>query len=138
MLDDTPTYAATRSTIERTTMTTAPSLGPHIDGVPVDPRPLIPDAIAYADDRLDRLEHVLGELNAVVMHAGAKLEPFLTGGTYADLDAPRAEDPGPTPDDRRSTIARQIAGKAQRVDRLGDATVAIRIRLEAILDAVEL
>lgn len=103
---------------------------------PTRPPSPIEDALGYTGDRLDRLEHVLGELNAVVMAAGSKLEPILTDGTYADLDQP--VDPGsPSPEDRRSTIARRISGNATRVDRLTDATVAIRIRLEAILDAVE-
>lgn len=104
---------------------------------PTRPPSPIEDAFGYAGDRLDRLEHVLGDLNAVVMRAGSVLEPVLTDGTYGDLDVP--VDPGnPTPEDRRSTIARRISGNAARVDRLTDATVAIRIRLEAILDAVEL
>lgn len=105
------------------------------------PRPKIDDALGYVVDRLDRLEHVLGDLNGVVMRAGAQLEPLLTGGTYADPDdEPRAVDPhdGPTPEDRRSTIARRIASTAERTDQLADVTARIRYRLEAILDAVEL
>lgn len=71
------------------------------------------------------------------MRAGSVLEPVLTDGTYDELDQP--VDPGaPSPEDRRSTIARCISGNATRADRLADATVAIRIRLEAILDRVEL
>jgi hypothetical protein len=102
-------------------------------------RPMLEDAFSHTDDRLDRLEHVLGELNGVIMRAGAQLEPILTGGRYADVDTYGADAPAaPTPEDTRSTIARRVAGHAQRADRLADATAAARIRLEAILDAVEL
>lgn len=102
------------------------------------PKPMLNDALELVDDRLDRLEHVLGDLNGVVMRAGAQLSDLLTGGTYSDLDVPPHDPPTEaTPEDTRSTIARKVAGKAQRTDRLTDAVVAIRIRLEAILDASE-
>lgn len=103
-------------------------------------RPRIDDAISYLVDRLDRIEHVLGDLNGVVMRSGAQLEPILTGGTYADPDdEARAVDPGsPSPEDRRSTIARRVSAAAERADQLADVTVRVRLRLEAILDAVEL
>lgn len=98
----------------------------------------IPEALAYAVDRIDRLEHVLGDLNGVVMRAGTDLAPVLTGGTYTDTDDAPPMGDEPTPEDRRSTIARRIGALGSRVDGLADATTAIRHRLEAILDAVEL
>lgn len=104
-------------------------------------RPRIDDALGYAVDRLDRLEHVLGDLNGVVMRAGAQLEPILTAGTYADPDGEGTAAElasSPTPEDRRSTIARRIASTAERTDALTDAAIRIRHRLEAILEAVEL
>ena len=44
----------------------------------------IEDAFGYAVDRLERLEHVLGNLNGVVMRAGVDLAPVLTGGEYPE------------------------------------------------------
>lgn len=99
----------------------------------------IEDAFGYAVDRIDRLEHVLGNLNGVVMRAGVDLEAILTGGEYAEPETyPQPSEDATTPDDRRSTIAKRVTRLGNRADNLATATDYITRRLEAILDAVEL
>lgn len=98
----------------------------------------IEEALRYTADRLDRLEHVLGDLNAVVMRAGSDLEPILTDGSYDYPSEAAPTDRDPTPEDRRSTIARRIGHLGGRTDTLANAAADIRRRLEGILDAVEL
>lgn len=106
----------------------------------VDPgRPSpVEDAFAYAVDRIDRLEHVLGNLNGVVMRAGSDLEPLLTGGEYAEPPTDPQASEETTAEDRRSTIAKRVTRLGLRADNLATATDYITRRLEAILDAVEL
>lgn len=100
-------------------------------------RETIPTAIEYAADRLDRIEHVLGDLNGVVMRAGSQLGPILSGGGYAEPPTAPA-DPSPGEDPTRSTIARQVTALGRHADDLADVVTAIRHRLEAVLDGVEL
>ena len=123
---------------------------------PTDGRPSpVEDAFTYTTDRLDRLEHVLGNLNGVVMRAGSVLEPLLTGGEIAEPETNPRLDEDTTPEDRRSTRGphvdelaarwRQLLDITKRVTRLGlrtdnltDAAQTITHRLEAILDGLEL
>lgn len=100
------------------------------------PRPMLEDSLGYTDDRLDRLEHLLGSLNATVMRAGSVLEPLLTDGSYIEPEANPATDV--EPDQRRSTIAKRVARIGHRADNLADATSYIERRVEAILDALEI
>ena len=110
------------------------------DTRPTDGRPSpVEDAFTYTTDRLDRLEHLLGSLNATVMRAGTVLEPLLTDGSYGEPEAdPQLDTTEATPEDRRSTIAKRVARLGTRADNLADATATIERRVEAILDAVEL
>lgn len=99
-------------------------------------RPTVFAAVQHADDRLDRLENTLGDLNGVIKRAGAQLAPILTGGTYAD------QDPGDPmrqilPSEERSPLADTISLLATRADRLADYAGLIARELSAILDAAE-
>lgn len=118
----------------------APSPYDTIAGTPQPTRPPSPidDALAYAMDRLDRVEHVLGDLNGAVMRLGGDLEPILTDGSYGEPGV----DPGvpqatTSAEDRRSTVARRIHGLATRADQLADSAGYIRDRVAAIVDAIE-
>jgi hypothetical protein len=114
----------------------------HAPQAMAPPRPMLEDAFAYAADRLDRLEHLLGSLNGNVMRAGHHFEPLLTDSTYVDPDSfgvdPATTHATPTPEDRRSTIAKRVSALGDRADNLADAVSLIERRLEAILDASEL
>jgi hypothetical protein len=103
------------------------------------PRPSSPveDAFAFTADRMDRLEHMLSSLNGTLMRAGSRLTPVLTDGTYGYPDAPADADPSPTPEDRRSTIARRVSGLGERADRLADITARLERELESMLDNLE-
>lgn len=98
----------------------------------------IEDAFAFATDRLDRLEHLLGSLNATVMRAGSVLEPILTDGSYGEPDTHPTSDDETTPEDRRSTLTKRITRLGLRADHLADAAAYIERRIEAMLDAAEL
>jgi hypothetical protein len=83
-------------------------------------RPTVFAAVQHADDRLDRLENTLGDLNGVIKRAGAQLAPILTGGTYADQDPrrPDATDPplrGAVPARRQHHGPRDPCGPARRL-----------------------
>lgn len=105
---------------------------------PTRPPSPIEDAFAFTADRLDRLEHVLGSLEQTAHRLGVRLEPVLTGGNYGRPDAPGdTELATPTPEDRRSTIARRISGHALRADRLADHATVIERLIEDLTDAIE-
>lgn len=103
---------------------------------PQAPRP-VEDAFAFTADRMDRLEHMLGSVQATIQRLGSRVEPFLTDGTYGYPDAPVDADVDPTPEDRRSTIAKRVSGLGIRADRLADFTVRLEREVESILDAME-
>ncbi len=107
------------------------------DTRPTDGRPSpVEDAFTYTTDRLDRLEHVLGNLNGVVMRAGSVLEPLLTGGEYAEPLLTGGE--YAEPEDRRSTITKRVTRLGLRTEKAAAAAQTITHRLEAILDGLEL
>lgn len=100
----------------------------------------IDQALDHVSDRQSRTEHALDELGAIIAQLTDKLTHALTDGqpsTYPEdvnaLAAPMA----PTPEDRRSTIAKAITGVAERADRHADAVQAHTRRLGAIMDALE-
>ena len=99
----------------------------------------IADALAYARDRLDRIEHQLGDLNGVLEALGYELRPVLTMDgdgipEPAGVDG-RAEDPQV---DRRSTVARRIHSLGDRADYLADVVGYVRNKAVGIREALEL
>jgi hypothetical protein len=115
--------------VQRDPWDTVPEVAPSA-------KPMLNDALGYLEDRIDRIESALGEVNGVVMRAGQQLTPLLTGGEYPE--ASRADTPPtPTPEDRRSTIAKRVSSHGDRVDRLADVTHTIADQLRAILDTLE-
>ena len=138
-MTDTATDTPIAHALERTTMTTAQAapFGNDFPEAGQPPRP-IEDAFAFTADRLDRLEHMLGSLNGTLMRAGNRLTPLLTDGTYGYPDAPGDTiSADPTPEDRRSTIARRVSGLGERADRLADVVVRLERELESMLDNLE-
>jgi len=138
-MTDTATDTPIAHALERTTMTTAKAapFGNDFPEAGQPPRP-IEDAFAFTADRLDRMEHMLGSMQGTIQRLGNRLTPVLTGGTYGRPEAPgdtiSAE---PTPEDRRSTIARRIAGAGQRADYLADLVVRLERDLEDLTDALK-
>lgn len=108
----------------------------HAPKDPTAPSPL-EDAFAFTTDRLDRLEHMLGSLQATIQRAGTRLEPLLTDGSYGGPEADTTELATPSPEDRRSTITKRVTRIGQRVDESADFTARLERRLEALLDALE-
>lgn len=124
------------TTIDTPTYDTLTTLKPPTEGKGAYARATLFGAVAVTDDRLDRLEHVLSDLNGVIKRAGAQLAPILTGGTYPD------QDPGDAirqvmPSEERSPLAESINGLATRADRLADVVGYMTRELSAILDAAE-
>lgn len=107
--------------------TQEPSLGP------------IADAFRYATDRLDRVEHVLGDLNGVLERLRYDLRPVLTadGEAMHEPALPAGLDE-PTPEDRRSTVARRIARLGIRADQLADVAGLLRDKVACIVEELEL
>lgn len=107
-----------------------------------DPQPAtgpIADALAYARDRLDLVEHKLGDLNGVLEALGYELRPVLTmdGDTLDEPDREtRPEDPEAV--DRRSTVARRITALGTRADELASIVGYLRDKAAGIRDALEL
>lgn len=89
-------------------------------------------------DRLDRVEHVLGDLNGVVMRAGAQLAPILAGGGYSEPPSDLNPASGMMKGSHRSEVAQRLLDLAARADQLADTVTQVRHRLEAVLDATEL
>lgn len=116
------------------TTTTAP-----VNGSTPERHPdAIADAILYTSDRLDRIEHVLGDLNGVVMRLGSDLGPVLTDGTYEGPMSNPETTPADPAYDRRSTLAQNITRLGDRADRLATATAYVRDLVGAIAEALEL
>lgn len=139
-MTDTAIYDTLTTTQENRPMTSNPiTVAAAINGTPPATPPI---EVAFADlsMAIERLENILGDLNSGVMRAGAELAPILTGGTYADPDDAQVKlsEFDPTPEDRRSTIARRIDERAAEVNRLASASATIADRLRAILANVEL
>lgn len=136
-MPDTATDTPIATAIERTTMSHPAPFGNDFIEAAQPPRP-VEDAFAFTNNRLDRLEHMLDSLQGTIQRLANRLTPVLTGGTYGRPEAPgdtiNAET---TPEDRRSTIARRIAGNGQRADYLADLVVRLERDLEDLTDALE-
>lgn len=106
---------------------------------PAEPTRPVDDAFAFTTDRIDRAEHMAGNMQGTIQRLARRLEPLLTGGTYGYPDAPGDPmlDGGGTPEDRRSTIAKRITGAGDRVDQLADFLGRLDRELEGLLDAME-
>lgn len=99
----------------------------------------IAEALGYAVDRLDLVDHKLGELNATIERLGYELRAVLAD----DGDRPEPAPPGPRAEDpevmdRRSTVARRIAATGHRADDVAGRVDYLRFKLEGILGALEL
>lgn len=112
---------------------------PPLDERRLDTGP-IAEALGYTSDRLDLIEHKLGDLNGLLMRLGHNLRPVLTGdGEGALSDPPRETSPeDPEAIDRRSTIARRIAALGRRADDLGSIVSYIAAKVEQLDGALEL
>lgn len=100
----------------------------------------IDQALDHVSDRQSRTEHALDELGAVIAQLTDKLTHALTDGqpaTYPEDGMMAAPGSTPTPEDRRSTIAKAITSVAERADRHADAVQAHTRRLGALMDALE-
>lgn len=97
----------------------------------------IPAALDHASDELSRLEGMLVNLDSRVGELGEKLGPVLTMGIPAPMPPEDGSEPGPSPEDHRSTIAQAISTRAAQVHQLGDYANRIAARVSAILEHVE-
>lgn len=100
------------------------------------PRP-IDDALGYSVDRLDRVDHMLGYLTDTITDLTNRLEAVLTDGTPATYPTMETLAGDPSPEDRRSTIARRIHALGDRADTVASRVADQRDRLVGILDALE-
>lgn len=95
-------------------------------------------AFGHADDRSERLDYCLGQLEEVVTRLGLVLEPVLTNGQ--PYPAPPS-DPGQTvgraPDDSRSQVTRRVHGLAERYDRAAEYVGDQTARLNRLIEALE-
>lgn len=113
----------------------APAAGP--DAVrrssPID------QAFDHVHDRQQRVDHSLDELGAIIAQLADRLSHALTAGepsTYPE-DGMGTDVTQPTPDDRRSTIAKVLTGVAERADHQADVVQRLSRRVGAIMDALE-
>lgn len=115
---------------------------PRTSPRPVDPARAtgpIADALTYTADRLDLIEHKLGDLNGIIERLGHNLRPVLTGDGDAIGEPTRETTPeDPSAIDRRSTIARHITALGTRAENLGSIVSYIAAKLEQIDDNLEL
>lgn len=98
----------------------------------------IADAIRYGRDRLDRVEHVLGDLNGAIERLGYDLRPVLTGGGPPELPGPGTLPRDPQEADRRSTVARQVTALGDRADELANIAGYLRDKVVALVEGLEL
>lgn len=99
----------------------------------------IAEALGYAVDRLDLIEHKLGDLNGIIERLGYELRPVLTmdgDGIPEPMRETTPEDPSAV--DRRSTVARRIAALGHRADDLASIVGYLRNKAAGIVDALEL
>lgn len=98
----------------------------------------VAQAFTHADDRSERLDHVLGQLEEVVTRLGLVLEPVLTNGQpYPNPPADPSPTTGRLPDDARSQVTRRVHGLAERYDRAADYVAEQTSRLHRTIEALE-
>lgn len=98
----------------------------------------VPEAIMFADDRLDRLAYGLDELDRVVDTLTEKVTPILTAGQPHPLPPAAGTDPQPgSPEDTRSEVARRVSGLGVRADTSADRIGAAIQRIGALIDHLE-
>lgn len=95
----------------------------------------VEQAFGYADDRSQRLDHLLNDLEETVTRLGLKLEPVLTNGQPYPLP-PTDTVPTP-PQDERAQVTRRVHGLAVRYDRAADYVAEQTRRIGAVIDALE-
>lgn len=96
----------------------------------------VADALAFATDRLDRVDHMLGSLQGTIQRLGFQLEGLLTDGSYSPGQPPTVPT-DPTPEDRRSTIAKRVSELGRRADTHADWIATLERTVEALSDALE-
>lgn len=94
-------------------------------------------AFGHADDRSERLEYQLHELEDTINRLTLALEPVMTNGQPYPAPPTDTSTVPKAPDDNRSQVTRKVHGLAERYDRAAGYVSEQTQRLALITEALE-
>lgn len=94
-------------------------------------------AFDHADDRSQRLDYQLNNLEEVITRITIALEPVMTNGQPYPAPPSDPATVGRAPDDSRSQVTRRVHGLAERYDRAAEYVGDQTARLNRLLEALE-